>query len=150
MAPLLLVPCALWALWVQFTHDGGTILSWALVALAVASLGFGWVSARARREGRAFLGYAGFVLFGAGAIFAGMFPYVLPSTLDPANGLTVWSAASGSYTLTVMTVVAAIGLPIVIVYQAWSYWVFRKRLSPGMIPDAHDFIPAVLREKSSR
>jgi len=147
--PLLLAPCALWALWVQFTH-GGTFLSWALVALAVAGLVFGWVSARARREGFAFLGYSGFVFFGAGSIFAGMFPYVLPSTLDPAHGLTVWNAASGSYTLTVMTVVAAIGLPIVLGYQAWSYWVFRKRLSPGMIPDAHDFIPAVLREKSSR
>jgi len=146
-APLLLLPCAAWALWVQLLH-GGTPLSWALVGLAVASATAGWISARAGREGLAFLGYSGFVLFGAGSIFAGMFPYVLPSTLDPAFGLTVWSAASGAYTLGVMTVVAAIGLPIVLAYQAWSYWVFRKRLSPGMIPDAHHIVPAILREKA--
>lgn len=145
--PLLLLPCAAWALWVQFTHGGGNLLSWVLIALAVAGMLFGWISARARSEGFAFLGYSAFIVFGAGAIFAGMFPYVLPSTLDPAHGLTVWSAASGTYTLTVMTVVACIGLPIVIGYQAWSYWVFRKRLTPGMIPDAHDFVPAILRPK---
>ncbi|MGV9767893.1 cytochrome d ubiquinol oxidase subunit II [Microbacterium sp. NPDC003461] len=146
-APLLLAPAAAWALWVQFAH-GGNPMSWALVVLAVVAAAFGWGSARRRHEGRAFLGYSGFVLFGAGSIFAGMFPYVLPSTLDPDFGLTVWGAASGTYTLSVMTVVAAIGLPIVLGYQAWSYWVFRKRLSPGMIPDAHDFIPAILREKA--
>jgi len=148
-APLLLLPAAGWALWVQVGH-GGNALSWTLVALAVVAALAGWGAARRRREGRAFLGYAGFALCGAGSIFAGMFPYVLPSTLDPAHGLTVWNAASGVYTLTVMTVVAAVGLPIVIGYQAWSYWVFRRRVAPGMIPDAHDVIPAILRETSAR
>jgi cytochrome d ubiquinol oxidase subunit II len=46
-----------------------------------------------------------------------------------------------------MTVVAAIGLPLVIAYQSWSYWVFRKRLTPGMIPEPHIVIPAILRAK---
>ncbi|WP_105565907.1 cytochrome d ubiquinol oxidase subunit II [Microbacterium halophytorum] len=144
-APLFLLPAAAWALWVQFA--GGTVLSWVLVALAVVAAVGGWLAARARREGWAFLGYAGFIVFGAGAIFAGMFPYVLPSTADPANGLTVWNASSGDYTLGVMTIVACVGLPIVIAYQAWSYWVFRKRLTPGMMPEPHDFLPAILREK---
>ncbi|GAA3670282.1 cytochrome d ubiquinol oxidase subunit II [Microbacterium marinilacus] len=144
--PVALAPAALWALWVQFQH-GGSVLSWALVVLAVAGAAFGWWNARARREGLAFTGYASFMLFGAGAIFAAMFPNVLPSSLDPANSLTVWNASSGTYTLTVMTIVAAVGLPIVIGYQAWSYWVFRKRVTPGAIPDAHSFVPAILRAK---
>lgn len=147
-APLLLLPAAAWALWVQFLH-GGTWLSWILVALAVAGLAFGWLSARGRKEGRAFLGYSGFIVAGAGSIFAGMFPWVLPSTLDSAFGLDVWGASSGDYTLTVMTIVAAVGLPIVIAYQAWSYWVFRQRLAPGMIPDAHIVLPAILRDKDA-
>ncbi|WP_324013642.1 cytochrome d ubiquinol oxidase subunit II [Microbacterium sp. JZ37] len=145
-APLCLVPAAVWALWVQLAH-GGTPLSWALVGLAVVAAALGWANARRRREGRAFLGYAGFGLFGAGAIFAGMFPRVLPSTVDSAFDLTVWNAASGEYTLGVMTVVACVGLPVVILYQAWSYWIFRKRVTPGMIPDAHVVLPAALRAR---
>ncbi|WP_309067507.1 cytochrome d ubiquinol oxidase subunit II [Microbacterium sp.] len=144
--PLCLVPAAVWALWVQVQH-GGTVLSWGLVVLAVVAAAFGWWNARARREGLAFTGYAAFMLFGAGSIFAGMFPYVLPSTLDPSHGLTVANASNSPYTLGVMTVVACIGLPIVLAYQAWSYWIFRKRVTPGAIPSAHGFLPAVLRAK---
>lgn len=144
--PLCLAPAAGWALWVQFAQ-GGTVFSWALIVIAVAGAAFGWVNARVRREGLAFVGSAVFLVGGAGAIFAAMFPNVLPSTLDPAHSLTVWNAASGTYTLTIMTVVAAVGLPIVIAYQAWSYWIFRKRVTPGAIPDAHGFLPAVLRAK---
>ena len=144
--PLCLAPAAVWALWVQVQH-GGSVLSWTLVVLAVAAAAFGWWNARARREGLAFTGYAAFMLFGAGSIFSGMFPYVLPSTLDPANGLTVQNVSNSPYTLGVMTIVACIGLPIVLAYQAWSYWIFRKRVTPGAIPSAHGFLPAVLRAK---
>ncbi|MBX3104044.1 MAG: cytochrome d ubiquinol oxidase subunit II [Cryobacterium sp.] len=143
-APLCLVPAALWALLVLFTHGGG-VLSWALVVLAVAGAAFGWWSARARREGRAFLGYAAFGLFGAASIFASLFPLVLPSTVDAAYDLTIWNAANSPYTLGVMTVVAAVSLPVILLYQAWSYWIFRKRVTPGMIPEAHIVLPAILR-----
>ncbi|HLT68037.1 MAG TPA: cytochrome d ubiquinol oxidase subunit II, partial [Microbacterium sp.] len=145
--PVLLLPAAAWALWVQFAHGGGWWLSWTLVALAVASAVHAWFYARRGKEGMAFAGYIGFIVFGAGSIFAGMFPQVLPSTLDDAFSLTVTNAANSSYTLMVMTVVAAFGLPLVIAYQAWSYWVFRKRLTPGMIPEPHIVIPAILRAK---
>ncbi|GAA4782765.1 cytochrome d ubiquinol oxidase subunit II [Microbacterium gilvum] len=145
-APLCLVPAAVWALWVQLRF-GGTPLSWALTAVAVAAALFGWLQARRRREGLAFVGYAAFGFAGAGAVFAGMFPRVLPSTIDPAFDLTVWNAASGSYTLGVMTAVAVVALPVILLYQAWSYWVFRKRVTPGMIPDAHVVLPAVLRAR---
>ena len=144
--PFLLLPAAAWAVWVQLAH-GGSVLSWALVAAAVVAAAIATTAARRRREGVAFGGYIGFIVAGAGSVFAGMFPYVLPSTLSDAYSLTVANASSSDYTLGVMTIVAAFGLPLVIAYQAWSYWVFRKRLEPGMIPDPHIVIPAILRPK---
>jgi cytochrome d ubiquinol oxidase subunit II len=44
-------------------------------------------------------------------------------------------------------VVAAVALPVILLYQAWSYWIFRRRVTPGMIPDAHVVVPAVLRAR---
>ncbi|MCH1884328.1 cytochrome d ubiquinol oxidase subunit II [Agrococcus sp. ARC_14] len=147
-APLWLVPAAAWALWVQLEH-GGNALSWTLVGLAVVAAAFGWLQARRRKGGLAFTGYAAFGLFGVAAIFAGLFPRVLPSTLDPAFDLTLSNASSSPYTLGVMTVITAISLPVILGYQAWSYWVFRKRVTPGMIPDAHIVLPAILRDKDA-
>ncbi|WP_347754319.1 cytochrome d ubiquinol oxidase subunit II [Agrococcus sp. ProA11] len=147
-APLCLLPAAVWAIWVQLEH-GGNAVSWAAVVLAVAAGAFGLSQARRRKEGFAFTGYAGFGLFGTAAIFAGMFPRVLPSTIDPAFDLTLMNAASGPYTLGVMTIVVVVGLPIILAYQAWSYWIFRQRVTPGMIPEAHIVLPAILRDKDA-
>jgi cytochrome d ubiquinol oxidase subunit II len=63
------------------------------------------------------------------AFFSALYPNLLVSSLDAANNLTITNAASGPYTLKVMSIVAAIFVPIVLAYQAWSYWIFRKRLS---------------------
>ena len=68
---------------------------------------------------------------------------VLPSTLNPDFNLTISNASSSDYTLGLMTVVACIGLPLVLVYQAWTYWVFRRRVSDAHIPEAHSFLPAI-------
>ncbi|MGO3759539.1 MAG: cytochrome d ubiquinol oxidase subunit II [Agrococcus casei] len=147
-SPVFLLPAAVWAVWVQIEH-GGNVLSWAFVVLAVAGALFGWLQSRRRREGLAFTGYAAFGVFGVAAVFAGMFPKVLPSTIDPAFDLTVANAANSPYTLTVMTVVTVVALPIILAYQAWSYWIFRQRVTPGMIPDAHIVLPAILRDKDA-
>jgi cytochrome d ubiquinol oxidase subunit II len=72
-----------------------------------------------------------------------VFPVVLPSTLDPAFDLTISNASSSDYTLGLMSIVAAFGLPLVIAYQAWTYWVFRRRVSAASIPEAHSFLPAI-------
>ncbi|QMU97577.1 cytochrome d ubiquinol oxidase subunit II [Microbacterium esteraromaticum] len=144
--PVCLAPAAAWAIWVQLAH-GGSVLAWTLIAFAVVAAALGWAAARRRHEGRAFIGFAGFGLFGAAAIFAGMFPLLLPSTVDAAFDLTVWNSANGPYTLGVMTVVAAVSLPVILLYQAWSYWIFRKRVTPGMIPEVHIVLPAVLRAR---
>jgi len=64
------------------------------------------------------------------AIFIGMYPDVMTSTIDPAYSLTVFNASSTTMTLQIMSIVALIFVPIVLVYQSWSYWVFRKRVGP--------------------
>lgn len=143
VAPFALVPLVGWVLLVQLRT--GDPASWILVAVAVIAVVLGWIAATRRREGLAFLGFAAFLVAGAAAIFAAVYPVVLPSTLDPAFDLTVENAASGDYTLGVMTVVTVAALPVVIVYQAWSYWVFRRRISVRHIPPAHAVVPAVRR-----
>jgi len=63
------------------------------------------------------------------AFFSALYPNLMVSSLDAANNLTITNAASGAYTLRVMSFVAAVFLPVVLAYQAWSYWIFRKRLN---------------------
>jgi len=140
-APVALLPIVAWVLVVQW--DTGTPVTWGLVGLAVVAVVFGWMNARRGREGRAFLGLAAFLVLGAASIFAAAYPVVLPSTLDPAFDLTIGNASSGDYTLGVMSVVTAIGLPLVLLYQGWTYWVFRQRLSERHLPEAHAVEPAV-------
>jgi cytochrome d ubiquinol oxidase subunit II len=140
-SPVALLPIVGWVLAVQFQN--GTPITWGLVVVAVIAVVFAWMSARAGREGFAFIGIAAFLLAGASSIFAAVYPVVLPSTLDSAFDLTISNAASGEYTLMVMSVVTAFGLPLVFLYQGYTYWVFRKRLSEHHIPEAHIVTPAV-------
>jgi cytochrome d ubiquinol oxidase subunit II len=63
------------------------------------------------------------------SLFVAMFPAVMPSTLDAAWSLTTANASSTPYTLKIMTVVAAIFTPLVLLYQGWTYWVFRRRIT---------------------
>jgi cytochrome bd ubiquinol oxidase subunit II len=95
---------------------------------AVALLG-GVAAAWRGREGWAFAGTAATLLFAVATLFGDLFPHVLPSSTAAAYGLTVASASSSHYTLTVMTWVAVIFTPVVLVYQGWTYWVFRQRLT---------------------
>ncbi len=81
------------------------------------------------REGQAFAAWATVLLTCAATVFAAAFPVVLPSTIDPAFDVLAGQASVSDYTLTVMTWVAGFGLPVVIGYQAWTYWVFRRRLT---------------------
>jgi cytochrome d ubiquinol oxidase subunit II len=70
------------------------------------------------------------------ALFANLYPNVMPSTTDPAFSLTVTNASSTELTLQIMTVVAVIFTPIVLLYEGWSYWMFRQRVvSPRVTSD---------------
>lgn len=59
----------------------------------------------------------------------GLFPNLIPSSIDPKHSLTIYNSSSSPYTLTIMTVVVLIFLPIVIAYQAWNFTVFKKKIS---------------------
>ena len=67
-------------------------------------------------------------------LFGSLFPNVMPSTLDAAYNLTIDNASSSPYTLKVMTWAAAFITPVVLIYQGWTYWVFRQRISTKHIP----------------
>lgn len=84
---------------------------------------------RKDHPGWAFVTTAVSIAFALVTAFRYMFPNVMISTLDPAFSLTIYNAASSPYTLKVMTIVALVFVPVVLIYQAWSYWVFRKRLT---------------------
>jgi len=79
--------------------------------------------------GRIFLMTCLTVAFTILTIFSFLYPNVMVSSLDPAWSLTIQNAASSAGTLRLMTIVTAIFLPIVLLYQAWTYWVFRKRVT---------------------
>ncbi len=107
-----------------------------MLAISVVAGTAGAAVANARgRDGVAFF-------FTAGAVdpllvatyFSLLYPNVMPSTIDPANNLTIANASSSPYTLTLMSWVAVLVVPFVLAYQAWSYWVFRKRLTRDHIP----------------
>lgn len=85
--------------------------------------------ARKNRMGWAFGLTATSIVLALATMFLILYPNVMVSSLDPAYSLTIENAASTPYTLTVMTIVALIFTPIVLFYQGWSYWVFRKRLT---------------------
>lgn len=133
--PAALAPLVAWAVLIQLQR--GNAATWTVTGIAVAAAVWAWFNARAGREGRAFAGLAVFLVAGVAAIFGSVYPVVLPSTLNPAWDLTISNAASGTYTLTVMSVVAGLGLPLVLLYQGWTYWVFRRRLSEAQLPEGH-------------
>ena len=120
--------------WAQVLIGNGG--SATLFVLAAAALVGGIACAYAGREGWAFIGTFACIAFAVAGLFAGLFPDVMPSSTDAAFSLTTSNASATDYTLRLMTIVAAIFTPIVLGYQAWTYWVFRKRISDHHIPDA--------------
>ena len=81
------------------------------------------------RYGRAFLATGITIAAVVVVLFGTLFPRVMISSLGAANDLTIYNASSSDYTLQVMSVIALTLVPVVLAYQAWSYWVFRKRLT---------------------
>ncbi|MGR6899795.1 cytochrome d ubiquinol oxidase subunit II [Glutamicibacter sp. BSL13] len=139
--PLGLLPLVLWALAVLLRND--SMGAWALLGLAALAMVAAWGTARSGREGFSFIALGAALALGVAAIFTAAFPVVLPSTIDPAFNLTVMNASSTPYTLRLMSIVAAFGVPLVLAYQAWSYWVFRKRIHEKHIPETHLITPVV-------
>lgn len=96
---------------------------------AVAALLAAGPLLKQKHEGWAFVMTGIAIAFSTVTIFLTLFPRVMVSSIDDAFSLTIYNASSSPYTLTAMSIVAAFFVPIVLVYQAWSYWVFRKRIT---------------------
>ena len=126
-APVAALPLLLWALLVQLRS--GTLATAVLLLVAALAVLVAWARIRVDREGQAFAAWAVVLLGSAATVFGAAYPVVVPSTIDPAFDVTIATASVSDYTLTVMTWAAGVGLPVVLGYQAWTYWVFRKRLT---------------------
>jgi cytochrome d ubiquinol oxidase subunit II len=89
-----------------------------------------------RWDGWAFATTSATILFSAATIFMILFPRVLVSSLNPDWSLTIYNTASGALTLQSMSIVTLILLPIVLLYEGWSFWIFRKRVT-GKVEELH-------------
>jgi cytochrome d ubiquinol oxidase subunit II len=109
-------------------HGNGRVAPVIVSVAALAAAGAVGRLLRVKLDGWAFLA-TGLAIVGVTAtIFLDLYPQVMVSSLGAANDLTIWNASSAHYTLTVMTIVALIFAPLVLAYQGWTYWVFRKRI----------------------
>ena len=125
---------AVFLVWTQAHSGGGRSLP--AVVVAVAALAAALATNRAGREGWAF-GLSGVAIAATVAtFFLALFPDVMPSTLDSSWSLTVGNASATPYTLTIMTWCAGVATPLVLLYQGWTYWVFRKRIGTQHLANA--------------
>ncbi|WP_030169174.1 cytochrome d ubiquinol oxidase subunit II [Spirillospora albida] len=107
----------------------GRPATWATAGVAAIALLGGIAAALRGREGIAFAGTAVAIVATVATLFGNLWPDVMPSSTSALFSLTVENASSTPYTLKVMTWVAVLFTPVVLLYQGWTYWVFRKRLT---------------------
>ncbi|MFG2680688.1 cytochrome d ubiquinol oxidase subunit II [Streptomyces sp. NPDC048392] len=116
--------------------DNGDAKSLIALVVAVAALVAALVANQAGREGWSFALSGVTIVAAVAMLFLTLFPNVMPSTLDTDWSLTVTNASSSAYTLKIMTWLAVIATPVVLLYQGWTYWVFRKRIGTQHLADA--------------
>ncbi|MCD1572168.1 cytochrome d ubiquinol oxidase subunit II [Agromyces mediolanus] len=129
-----IVVAAAFLLWTGVAQ--GSAWFWALAAVAAVALIGGVLANMRGKEGLAFGLMALTIAAAVIGLFAALFPEVMPASNDPANSLTIANASSTPYTLTFMSWTALIFLPLVLAYQAWTYWIFRKRVTRQTIEAA--------------
>ncbi|MET0842287.1 MAG: cytochrome d ubiquinol oxidase subunit II [Mycetocola sp.] len=111
----------------------GTVPAAILAVLAAVALVSSFVANLRGAEGIAFGLMAATIALAVLTLFASLFPEVMPASNNPANSLTIENASSSPYTLQVMSWTALIFLPLILAYQGWTYWIFRKRVTRGHI-----------------
>jgi cytochrome d ubiquinol oxidase subunit II len=136
-APITLAVTAVWAIWAQLAYSD-VAWTWIPLGVAAAALCLAWWFSIQESNGLAFAANAVAIAAAVVLIFGTMFPDVMPASNDVANSLTVQNASSTDYTLTVMTWVAGFLVPVILMYQGWTYWVFRKRISVHDIPEHNE------------
>ena len=131
-APVIVLAGA-FGLWTQLAH--GKSWTWLPLGLTVVSLltavALMWTR---RREGWAFVSTVVVIGGVAVLVFGAMYPNLLPSTLNPDWSVTIYNGSSTPYTLKIMSWASLTLLPLVMLYQGWTYWVFRRRISADAIP----------------
>lgn len=100
----------------------------ALLGTAAVFLTANWFLRKAH-YGKAFIMSGLSIALYTIAVFAGLFPRVMVSSLNPDWSLTIYNAASSPYTLKIMSFVALLLVPVVLIYQGWTYWIFRQRVN---------------------
>jgi cytochrome d ubiquinol oxidase subunit II len=119
--------------WTQVANGDGKSL--VVLVVAVAALVVALIANQAGREGWSFALSGVTIVATVAMLFLTLFPNVMPSTLDADWSLTVTNASSSAYTLKIMTWLAAVATPLVLLYQGWTYWVFRKRIGTQHIAE---------------
>ncbi|MEU8591110.1 cytochrome d ubiquinol oxidase subunit II [Streptomyces sp. NPDC048664] len=120
--------------WAQVDRgDSGSLVA---MIVAVVALAAALVANQAGREGWSFALSGVTIVATVAMLFLTLFPNVMPSTLNADWSLTVSNASSSPYTLKIMTWCAGIATPIVLLYQGWTYWVFRRRIGTQHIADS--------------
>jgi cytochrome d ubiquinol oxidase subunit II len=117
-----------YVVWTHVLVGKGILLSLVELFAIMAVLAALWL-VREGRDGWAFAATSVTIASVVATLFAGLYPRVMVSSLDSANDLTTANTASAPYALKVMTIVAVVFLPAVLVYQGWTYHVFRQRVS---------------------
>ena len=130
---LTIVVAAAFLLWTGIAHFSVAFL--VLAALAAVALIVSWLMNLRGAEGWSFAFMAATIALAVVSLFAALFPNVMPSVPNPENSLTIANASSSQNTLTIMTWVAAIFMPLILLYQGFTYWVFRKRVTRASIPE---------------
>ncbi|MDQ0582100.1 cytochrome bd-type quinol oxidase subunit 2 [Streptomyces rishiriensis] len=128
------VCASVFLLWTQV--DSGDAKSLVALVVAVGALVAALVANQAGREGWSFALSGVTIVAAVAMLFLTLFPNVMPSSLDESWSLTVTNASSSPYTLKIMTWCAGIATPVVLLYQGWTYWVFRKRIGTQHIAEA--------------
>ncbi|AGB23322.1 cytochrome d oxidase cyd, subunit II [Mycobacterium sp. JS623] len=120
-------------LWTQLAH--GKAWTWLPLAVAVGALLIAAALVWARRhEGWAFVSMVVVIVAVAVLVFGSMYPNLLPSTLNPQWSVTIYNGSSTAYTLKIMSWASLTLLPLVMICQGWTYWVFRRRMTADAIP----------------
>jgi cytochrome d ubiquinol oxidase subunit II len=133
IGPVAIVFNIAWAIWTLVVIGGGTVPQPTQIFGVIAVI-FATVLASTNNDGWAFISSGVAIAAAVGEIFIALYPNVMVSSTNADYNLTVNNAASDHYSLVVMTVAAAIFLPIVLLYQGWSFHVFRRRVSAPPAP----------------
>jgi cytochrome d ubiquinol oxidase subunit II len=118
-----------WVVWTRVVTSGSDVPQPTEVLAVIAVIFAARLAASDEHDGSGFTASAIAIAATIGTIFVDLYPNVMVSSTSAAYNLTVNNSASGSYALKVMTVVAVLSVPLVLLYQGWSFYVFRGRVS---------------------